>query len=116
MSRSEFRYNKKRKHYAYLFKDLGEYRKNILLSTKPYRIIHGKQKKNVVLFKHPNKNQTISIYVIPYVYIDHISSFGSEVLIWFFDKNDKRKIKRIKRGNKKSVSSSHSFRIGISTD
>ena len=97
MSRSEFRYNKKRKHYAYLFKDVGEYRKNILLSTKPLRIVHGKQKRNVLLFKHPDRKQTIVVYVIPYVYIDHFSSFDSEILFWFFDKNDKRKIKRIKK-------------------
>ena len=97
MSRSEFRYNKKRKHYAYLFKDLGVFRKNILLSTKPYRIVRGKQKKNVLLFKHPNKNETTVVYVIPYVYIDHYTSFDTNALLWFFDKNDKRKIKRIKK-------------------
>lgn len=28
VSRSDFKYNKKRKHYAYLFKDLGVLRKN----------------------------------------------------------------------------------------
>ncbi len=34
MSRSEFRWNKKRKHYAYLHKDIGKKRKNILLTSK----------------------------------------------------------------------------------
>lgn len=97
MSRSEFRYNKKRKHYAYLFKDLGEYRKNILLTTKSIRIVRGKSKKNVLLFRSPDKNEKNVVYVIPYVYIDHLSSFDSKVLIWVFDRNDKRKIKRIKK-------------------
>ncbi len=45
MSRSKFRFNKKRKHYAYLFKDLGSYRKNLILSTKPFRVFHNKLKK-----------------------------------------------------------------------
>ena len=35
MSRSEFKWNKKRKHYAYLFKDIGDKRKNLLLHSDP---------------------------------------------------------------------------------
>ena len=37
MSRSEFRWNKKRKHYAYLFKDVGVYCKNFLLHSNPQK-------------------------------------------------------------------------------
>ena len=51
MSRSEFRYNRKRKHYSYLFKDVGSKRKNIILSSKPVRKEHKKIKRNV---KHVN--------------------------------------------------------------
>ena len=40
MSISEFRYNKKRKHYAYLFKTIGLKRKNILITSKPFVIKH----------------------------------------------------------------------------
>lgn len=105
MSRSEFRYNKKRKHYAYLFKDLGELRKNILLTTKSIRIAHGKRKKNILLFKSPNNNENMVTYVIPYVYIDHLSCFDSRVLLWVFDRNDKRKIKRIKKRKIKKIKS-----------
>ena len=45
MSLSEFRFNKKRKHYAYLFKQIGLFRKNILFTSKPIRIWKGKTKK-----------------------------------------------------------------------
>ena len=34
MSLSEFRWNKRRKHYAYLFKKVGTKRFNILISSK----------------------------------------------------------------------------------
>ena len=97
MSRSEFRYNKKRKHYAYLFKDLGNYRKNIILSTKPYRKWKGKNKKNIKLFRHPNKSSNKQAYVIPVVYIDYYTVFDLKKLDWQWDKNDKRQIKRVKK-------------------
>lgn len=58
MSKSEFRYNKKRKHYSYLFKDIGQLRKNLLLSSKQTRKHHGKRKKNVKLYRHPNKKNS----------------------------------------------------------
>ena len=97
MSLSEFRFNKKRKHYAYLFKKMGLYRKNILFTSKPIRIWRGKTKKNVKLFAHPNKNCIKEVYVIPIVYIDNINSFHPDSLRWNFHRNDKRKIKRIKK-------------------
>ena len=97
MSLSEFRFNKKRKHYAYLFKQIGLFRKNILFTSKPIRIWKGKTKKNIKLVKHPNNNSFKEIYVIPIVYIDNADSFHSSSLRWNFHKNDKRKIKRIKK-------------------
>ena len=110
MSLSEFRYNKKRKHYAYLFKTIGVKRKNILISSKPV-MIEKKHRKNhlkikitinIVLFHHPNIAKQGKYYVIPKVYVDDIASFGSVILKgWSFSKNDKRKIKRIKQGKKK---------------
>ena len=96
MSISEFRYNKKRKHYAYLFKTIGMYRRNILLSTKPIRIWRGKIKNNIKLFKHPNAKSNKVVYVIPIIYVDNINNFYPQILKWKFDKNDKRIIKRIK--------------------
>ena len=63
MSRSEFRYNRKRKHYSYLFKDINNRRKNIILTSKPYRKEHKKLKKNVKLFKNPNpSNDNESVF------------------------------------------------------
>ena len=100
MARSEFRYNKKRKHYAYLFKDVGSRRKNIVFTTKPYRKEHNKLKNNVRFYKHPNSNSDKPVYAIPIVYNDDESSFGSKKLNWKFHPNDKRKIKRIKKQHK----------------
>ena len=101
MSRSEFRWNKRRKHYAYLFKDVGKYCKNLLISSKPAMIRKKKRKKrfylNVLLFRHPNPLKYGVFYIVPIVYLDHIDSFDSKIYVtWSFDKNDKRKIKRLK--------------------
>ena len=102
MSRSEFRWNKKRKHYAYLHKDMGSKRKNILITSKRYVKKHkrGKDKIimiNVSLFHHPNVTKNGQFYLIPKNYEDDISSFEDKVYNWNFNKNDKRKVKRIKR-------------------
>ena len=102
MAISEFRFNKKRKHYAYIFKEKGEYRKNILFTTKATRKWHSKEKKNKKLFRHPNPKSTKTIYVIPIIYIDSIDSFHSDSLKWHFHKNDKRIIKRIKKRKNRS--------------
>ena len=53
MSASEFRYNKKRKHYSYIFKIVGTYRKNIVLSSKPFRKPNG----NPRLFNCRDENE-----------------------------------------------------------
>ena len=100
MSISEFRYNKKRKRYAYLFKRIGVFRKNFIFTTKPFRIWKGKLKKNIKLYKHPNQESKITIYVIPLIHIDNISSFTEKIYLWRFHKNDKRIIKRIKKQKK----------------
>lgn len=112
MSLSEFRFNKKRKHYAYLFKELGKKRKNILITTKPNILKHKKNNTkvilvNVPLYKHPNPNKDKILdtyYLIPKIYIDELSSFEDKNLKeWSFNINDKRKVKRIKKQKKKSV-------------
>ena len=100
MALSEFRYNKKRKHYSYIFKHVGFRRKNIVFTTKPYRKEHGKLKSNVRLYKHPNSNSIKQVYIVPIIYNDHENSFDSKKLDWNFHPNDKRKIKRIKKHHK----------------
>ena len=97
MSLSEFRYNKKRKHYAYLFKTVGDYRKNILFSTKAIRLWKGRIKKNIKLYKHPNPLSKKEIYIIPVVYTDKKDCFYKDSLKWSFQKNDKRLIKKKKK-------------------
>lgn len=99
MSRSEFRWNKKRRHYAYLHKDVGSKRKNILISSKP--TVKNRSGKsiiaNVPLYHHPNDSKDGKFYVIPRNYFDDKSSFDETVYPWQWHKNDKRKIKRIKK-------------------
>ena len=109
MSRSEFKWNKKRKHYSYLFKDVGNKRKNILLHTDPSKKKdwnHKKQKvfekTHVKLHRHPNpsKSKDETFYVETRHYLDNESSFDGRVYNWKWDKNEKRKIKRIKKGRR----------------
>ena len=105
MARSEFRWNKKRKHYAYLHKDIGSKRKNILISTKPYvikrkRNINRIIQINIPLYKHPNPNKYGQFYIIPINYIDDISSFDNKIYKWNWNKNNKRKVKHIKNNKK----------------
>ena len=97
MSISEFRYNKKRKHYSYIFKKMGLKRKNILITSKPVMLekkhknnrIKTKMTINVVLFCHPNHSKKGQFYLIPRVYIDYVDSFDDVVLKkWHFDKAD----------------------------
>ena len=80
MARSEFRWNKKRKHYAYLHKDIGSKRKNILITSKPFikKRKKGKEKihmNNIKLTRHPNVVKKGVYYVIPKNYIDESISF-----------------------------------------
>ena len=100
MARSEFRYNRKRKHYSYLFKDVGFGRKNIVLTSKPYRKEHKKLKKNIKLYKNPNPNKDSDSYMIPIVYLDSIDAFDKRKLKWSFHSHDKRKVKRLKKHHK----------------
>ena len=102
MSRSEFRWNKKRKHYAYLHKDIGQKRINFLISTKPFVLRKGKIIfVNVPLYRHPNPKYKNQFYLVPRNYIDNLESFETKVYAgWTFDKNDKRKVKRIKKNKR----------------
>ena len=99
MSRSEFRWNKKRKHYAYLHKDIGRKRINILITSKPVVLRKGRIVIiNVPLYKHPNTKYKQQFYLIPRNYLDDAESFETKIYVnWKFDKNDKRKVKRIKK-------------------
>ena len=99
MSRSEFRWNKKRKHYAYLHKDIESKRMNILITSKPtIKNRTGKMiVKNIPLYHHPNSKKKGQFYVIPRKYLDEFNSFDMKAFKWNWHKNDKRKIKRIKK-------------------
>ena len=88
MARSEFRWNKKRKHYAYLFKDCGDYRKNLLIhSNQGFNKCSNSEErkafkhKNTRLFRHPNPNKNADeiYWVENRVYVDHCSHLKEEL-------------------------------------
>ena len=117
MALSEFRWNKKRKHYAYLFKKMGLKRMNMLISTKPYVYRKGKRPiKNIPLFRHPNLTKSGKYYLIPRNYLDDCSCFEDKVYQgWEFDANDRRNVKRIKK-NKYIQKKKKSDRSSISAN
>ena len=109
MSRSKFKYNKKRKHYSYQFKDVGNLRKNLLLHSNPENKKGWSAEKQKIflkthtrLFRHPNpkKPKDEVFYVENRIYTDSESSFASRDYEWKWDTNDKRKIKRLKKGRR----------------
>ena len=103
MPKNEFRWNKKRRHYSYIHKRVGSKRVNILITSKAVMIEKKNKKKikithNVPLYHHPNPNKEGRYYLIPINYIDDIESFDIHIYEkWIFDRNDKRKVKRIKK-------------------
>ena len=104
--KDKFRYNKKRKHYSYIFKIKNGYCSNILLTTQSESTHrkHGKTKiiRNIKLYKHPNSrkdNVIVFIYNHP-PYVDAMESFDNKKLDWKWNVNDKRKIKRMKKYKK----------------
>ncbi len=105
MSYSKFHWNKKRKHYAYSHKKHRSKEENILITSKPY-VIKRKNNKNKIilvnapLYHHPNPNKEGQFYVIPRNYADESTDFDSKTYNWNWHRNDKRKIKRIKKLNK----------------
>ena len=110
--KDKFLFNKKRKHYSYIFKIRNGYCLNILLTTEAEskQKKHKKEKivRNIRLYRHPNKNSVVEVFIYNHPpYNDHESSFDEKILKWSWDINDKRKVKRMKKykkyfGNKKS--------------
>ena len=101
-----FKFNKKRKHYAYIYRIKNGWCYNIILTTQESSIQkkHGKTQliKNIRLFRHPNPNKQgliVFIYNHP-PYIDFIDSFDFKELKWKWHSNDKRKVKRFKKYKK----------------
>lgn len=59
-------------------------------------------KNNTPLYRHPNPNIPLdkNFYIENRIYVDHYKSFDKRIYKWIWDKNDKRKIKRIKKGRR----------------
>ena len=57
--------------------------------------------KNIKLYRHPNKKSVLQVFIYNHSpYKDNVESFASKNLNWFWDINDKRKVKRMKKYNK----------------
>lgn len=107
MTLSKFKWNKKRKHYAYCHKKRGAKEENILITSKPFvkKRKRGREKvvlRNIPLHHHPNPDKEGQFYVIPRNYLDDSSSFEDKVYNWKWQSHDKRKIKHIKKQKIKS--------------
>lgn len=98
MAISEFRFNKKRKHPSYVFKNKHDKYHSILITHSQSS---PKYKKNIKLTKNPKPNDNTTAYLVPKVYKDNISSYGKKSYKnWKFSRNDNRKVKRIQKGKK----------------
>ena len=98
--REEFRYNKRRGHYSYIYDEDGDNRKNLLLSTKPTRKTKSGGKeysaKNIKLDKHPNPNSNKDVWVMTRRFVDNKKAFSKNAYKnWKFTKSDKMKIDKI---------------------
>ena len=56
-------------------------------------------KKHTKLYRHPNPNKSTdaTYYVENRIYLDDVESFSNQIYPWKWNKNDKRKIKRLKK-------------------
>ncbi len=93
MAISIFRYNRRRRHPAYIFKNKNGMYYYISLTHAP----SWRNYINHKLYKNPNPNDPENSYVIQRVFSDSYRSFGRTYRNWRFDRNDKRMIKRIKK-------------------
>ncbi len=97
MAISEFRFNKKRKHPAYVFKQKdGKYHSLTITHSKKH-----KKKNTQKLYKNPSPKDTSDAYVVKKVVKDDISAYGKKPLKnWGFHTYDRRNIKKLKKGKK----------------
>ena len=102
-NKNYFGYNDKRKHYAYVYDSDGDYRNNILISTKPTRTIkrNGKSKvfNNIELDRHPNpkykpKNKNDKVYLMTRKYRDYKGNIKIRKG-WKFANTDISKVNKI---------------------
>lgn len=97
MRKSEFRFNRRRKHPAYVYKEVnGKYYSILITHAKQTR-----NKKNIELHQNPNPKDSSKAYLIKSVVSDKTSSYDKPKRGWFFNRNDKRKVKRIKKANRR---------------
>lgn len=97
MRKSEFRFNKKRQHPSYVFKEKNNKYHSIIITHSP----RFKNKKNIKLYQNPEPNNKTDSYLVNRIYKDEINSYSRQVLYnWKFHKYDKRNVKKIKKNKK----------------
>lgn len=93
ISKNEFRRNKDSRHPAYIYARVGNDYKFIGLTHSE---ITGNVK-NVKLEKNPNPKDNRVAYVKPKCEKAKMNCFKKKEIGWFFTKNDKSKINKIKK-------------------
>ena len=91
MSISQFRFNRRRKHPSYVFNEKDNKYQSLIITHSPVT----RKKNNIRLYKNPNNNDSSTSYIVPKIVSDNKSSYNKPYKNWNFDKNDKRKIKRL---------------------
>lgn len=97
MGISEFRFNRRRRHPSYVYKKRGNRYYAILITHAP----KTGNRDNIELFENPNPKSTRTSYLIPRPVSDEITSFDRPKPSWRFNRHDKRKVKRIKKTNRR---------------
>lgn len=93
MAKSEFRFNRRRKHPSYVFKEKNNKYHSILITHAP----KTRNKNNIKLYKNPKPNDNSQAYLVLKVYKDDIKSYNKPYNNWKFHTYDKRNVKRIKK-------------------
>lgn len=88
--KKHFRFNKRRKHPSYVFKEKNGNYHSIIVTHSSH---NGK---NIKLYRNPNRNDSSPSYFVPRVYVDAKSSYGREYKNWKLSYRDKLKYYRIK--------------------
>lgn len=100
MRKQEFRYNKRRGHYSYIYEEDGDVRKHLMLSTKDSQKVKRKGNvyivKNVKLDKHPNPKSNKNVWVMTRRFVDKKNAFDKNARKnWKLTKSDKTKVEII---------------------
>ncbi len=97
MAISEFRFNKRKKHPAYVFKKKKDKYYSLTITHSP----KTRNRKNIKLYENPSPEDKRAAYVVKKVAKDNVKSYDKKPLPgWKFHTYDRRNIKRLKKNKK----------------